>query len=367
MSSLEPEPSTLFKYVDLSLPLDVDSPILGHTRKRMNPPPPNFTKSKRPKIAFGPRPSLGAGTPPTRAEDPELWEVHDAVLRADSTGTHFALCIRFAFDQILDGQRTGRWDVTQLSKTEKTHIGTLVEIWLQREFQFEDGHHLDFAISGIDVDCKWSQNIYEWEIPLEMYSDRNEIALVVWANEDTARWAAGLVRIAESVLKPMGKQRDKKRRLNDTGIDSILWIFREQPMIRNVLNEHQSVAARLAAQNSGQAAVNLLFREVQGRLINQSTIATAAQQIDASKRARDARRHLASEGILVLGPYQAHAAIAAELGLPRPGRSQFVSARVTPFSDGDSGDSAEIDGTSWRLAIESDPVIAAPRLPKVSW
>jgi hypothetical protein len=302
--------------------------------------------------------------PPSRTDDPQIWAVYDALKAADPDGTHFALCIRFAFDQIYDGQRTGRWDVTQLSKTEKTHIGTLIEIWLQREFQFKDGKYLDFAISGIDVDCKWSQNIYEWEIPLEMYSTRNEIAMVVWANEDTARWAAGLIRISDSVLKPMGKQRDKKRRINDEGIDSILWIFREQPMIRNVLNEHHDLAVRLAEQTSGQAAVNLLFREVQGRLINQSTIATAAQQIDSSKRARDSRSHLAAEGIIVLGPYQAHADIAADLGLPRPGRSQFVSARVVPF-DGE-GDSAEIGGSRWRVAGASDSVVPAPRLPAVS-
>ena len=49
----------------------------------------------------------------------------------------------------------------------------------------------------MDVDCKWSLNLYDWEIPQEMYSRGDKIALVVWANEYTARWAAGLIRISE--------------------------------------------------------------------------------------------------------------------------------------------------------------------------
>lgn len=359
------DPLTLFSHVDLAIPLDTPSLILPSGRKRIHPSAPETGRSKRPKPSVGPRVPRTGARPPTRVEDAEIWAVHDALKSMDADGAHFALCIRFAFDQIYDGQRTGRWDVTQLSKTEKTHIGTLVEIWLQREFQFEDGHYLDFAIAGTDVDCKWSQNLYEWEIPLEMYSERNEIAMVVWANEDTARWAAGLIRISESVLKPMGKQRDKKRRLNDQGIDSILWVFREMPMIRNVLNQHQYLAIQLADQRSGQAAVNLLFRQIQGQLINQATVATAAQQIDASKRARDARNHLAPEGIIVLGPYRTHADIAADLGLPRPGRSQFISTRVVPSTSVD-GNSAQICGSQWQVASECDDVVAAPPLPAVT-
>jgi hypothetical protein len=57
----------------------------------------------------------------------------------------FSIAIREAFDQVYDGQHTGRWDYTQLMKTEKTHIGTLVEMWLQREFAFDDGEELDYT------------------------------------------------------------------------------------------------------------------------------------------------------------------------------------------------------------------------------
>lgn len=52
----------------------------------------------------------------------------EELLRQDPGGERFSYAIREAFDQVYDGRRTGRWDFTQLSKTEKTHLGTLVEI-----------------------------------------------------------------------------------------------------------------------------------------------------------------------------------------------------------------------------------------------
>ena len=68
---------------------------------------------------------------------------------------------------LLDGQHTGRYRWDQLYKTEKTHFGTLVEINLQRAFGFADGQSMDFAIRGIDVDCKYSQSRGDWMIPPE--------------------------------------------------------------------------------------------------------------------------------------------------------------------------------------------------------
>src|SRR5687767_5744114 len=38
----------------------------------------------------------------------------------------FGASIRRALDEVIDGPRTGRWDVSQLEKTEKTYIGTKI-------------------------------------------------------------------------------------------------------------------------------------------------------------------------------------------------------------------------------------------------
>ncbi|MFN8151440.1 MAG: NaeI family type II restriction endonuclease [Solirubrobacterales bacterium] len=40
----------------------------------------------------------------------------------------FGGVIRQSIDEVLDGPRTGRWGFEQLEKTEKTYVGTKIEI-----------------------------------------------------------------------------------------------------------------------------------------------------------------------------------------------------------------------------------------------
>lgn len=87
---------------------------------------------------------------------------------------------------LLDGQHTGRFRWEQLYKTEKAHMGTLVEINLQREFGFGDGVDMDYRIVGVDVDCKFSQTPGGWMIPPEAVG---HLLLVVWASDIKAQWS----------------------------------------------------------------------------------------------------------------------------------------------------------------------------------
>jgi hypothetical protein len=332
-------------------------------RRRVIPRPP--TRDGRPRADRGP---LRATTPhvPTQHDDPELWAVHDALKKMDPHGIRAGYALREALDQIYDGQRTGRWDYTQLSKTEKTHVGTLVEIWLQREFDFADGDELDFSIAGVDVDCKWSLNLYAWEIPLEMYSRGNKIALVLWANEYTARWACGLIRITEDVLRPLGKQRDQKRRLNDVGRERILWVVPGADLVKNTLLDIQDEAKLklIVYAARGQTAVTNMFRELQGVLINRAAVLTAAQQVDSAKRVRDARKHLQAEGIVIFGHYRPHPTMAAALGLPVPTLGRFVSTRLALWGEHDQEPFVEIEGQRWRRARSHETDTRAPTLPR---
>ena len=79
-----------------------------------------------------------------------------------------AKVFRATFDQLYDGQHTGRYRLDQLFKTEKTHFGTLAEINLQRELQLDDGQVLDFSIAGHEVDCKYSHT-GAWMLPIESF------------------------------------------------------------------------------------------------------------------------------------------------------------------------------------------------------
>src|SRR3954447_10554893 len=94
--------------------------------------------------------------------DPARDEVVAAYMDADPDGTRTAAIFRSTFDQLYDGQHTGRFRWEQLYKTEKTHFGTLFEINLRRAFDdviddTDESHLLDYRIRDHDVDCKYSQ------------------------------------------------------------------------------------------------------------------------------------------------------------------------------------------------------------------
>jgi Restriction endonuclease NaeI len=82
---------------------------------------------------------------PSDDPDAELDAVEAELYRLDPTGDQVAMVLRDTLDQLYDGQRTGRWTYDQLHKTEKTYMGTLVEINLHRQFGFDDGNATDYG------------------------------------------------------------------------------------------------------------------------------------------------------------------------------------------------------------------------------
>lgn len=296
--------------------------------------------------------------------DSALEEVVAALRDLDPDGTRMARTLRNTLDQLYDGQHTGRYRWDQLHKTEKTHCGTLVEINLQRDFQFLDGDKLDFAIAGHEVDCKYSQDFGGWMIPNEAH---DELCLVVTASDTASSWSAGVVRMTPEHLRA-GRNRDGKTGLNEEGRRAIEWLHRDAPLPPNVLLALPSETLGLIfASRFGTQRINELFRQVQEARITRGVVATVAQQSDYMKRVREnggARSALRSEGIVILGDDSAHQAIAAELGVPVPLRGEFVSVCLAPAVAG--ADSVLIDGSWWRRAIDGDPPELAPLLPRVS-
>ncbi|MFF3716823.1 NaeI family type II restriction endonuclease [Streptomyces prasinus] len=311
--------------------------------------------------------------------DPDLKKVSDYILSEDPTGQRFASVLRDTIDQLLNGEATGRYSWKQLFKTEKTHAGTLVEINLQREFKFDDGgdvgtvskHPMDYQILGIDVDCKFSQDFGGWMIPPEAVG---YLCLLVWADDSQSRWSAGLFRVREEWLNT-GSNRDKKLTLKaEYRKDKVLWLWRDKELPENVLfhlPESTRKEILLEGPLQGQRRVIELFRRVQNRRIGRGAVRTAAQQLDYMARLREgknrARTVLREEGIVIVGPYGRHQAIARKIGAEVPQRGEFVSFRVAEAKP-HHGDRprVELEGRSWVLATADDPVVTAPLLPKVT-
>jgi hypothetical protein len=175
--------------------------------------------------------------------------------------------LRDTLDQLYDGQRTGRWSFNQLYKTEKTHMGTLVEINLQREFGFADGDATDYRLAGVQVDCKYSMRDGGWTLPPEVIG---HLALVVTADDARSSWRAGLVRVAGEHLNP-GRNRDSKGGLSLDGRARVRWLWPHNKYLAPNLFLQLDDATRdrifnarsLRGDRHGQARVNELFRAVQ--------------------------------------------------------------------------------------------------------
>ena len=304
-------------------------------------------------------------------DDPELEAVEAELHMLDPTGAQVARVLRDTLDQIYDGQHTGRWDYNQLYKTEKTHVGTLVEINLHRQFGFMDGTATDYRIASVEVDCKYSMNYGGWELPPEAI---DHVRLLVTANDKQSSWAAGLIRVKESLLRA-GSNRDAKRQLSASSYACIRKLWPDNRRLAGNLfaNLDADIRDRIFSARTnrgnqhGQARVNELFRLVQHRIIRRAELATVAQQDDFMKRARGnggARTALRPEGILVLGHQDNDPNVASALGLPVPKKGELVSGRVIPARDDRNDPVAIIEGEFWALARPNDPVVPAPLVPR---
>lgn len=308
---------------------------------------------------------------PSDNPDVEMCAVEAELYRLDPVGDQVATVLRDTLDQLYDGQHTGRWNYDQLHKTEKTHMGTLVEINLHRQFAFADGDATDYRIAGIEVDCKYSMTYGGWELPPEAI---DHLCLLITANDVANTWFAGLIRVREEYLRDR-RNRDSKRQLTATARSHIRQLWPRHGHLAENIFLHMdprdrdrifSAKARRGTQH-GQAKTNELFRTVQRRIIRRAEIATVAQQDDFMKRARGnggARTVLQAEGILVLGHQDNDPLVAAALGLPVPHKGEFVSARVVPAREDRDDPIAVIDGRPWGLARIGDPPTPAPVVPR---
>ncbi|RKI49404.1 restriction endonuclease [Corallococcus sp. AB004] len=296
--------------------------------------------------------------------DRELSNVCGFILKEDPEGVRIGQTLRNSIDQLLDGQHSGRYKWEQLYKTEKTHAGTLVEINLQREFGFRDGLVLDYEIEGVETDCKFSQSLNGWMFPPEA---EGHLCLVVWASDEKSRWSVGVVRARTEYLS-VGENRDRKRTLNQAGRSAVKWVFKDSPLPSNVfLRLSESQIRNIFEPKSGQKRVNRLFVHAQGQVVGRAAIATAAQQDDFMKRARDnggAREKLRPCGIVILG--HEHQRIARDLGLSAiPMKGELVSVRLVRIQSRRTNRmAATIDGGLWAIAREDEPIEQAPQLPR---
>ena len=279
-----------------------------------------------------------------------------------------ASALRESLDHVYDGPRTGRFRYSELRKTEKTHVGTIVEINIGRGFDLDarPTDPTDFRVEGVLVDCKYSMKWGGWEIPIEAWG---HVVILLWASDVDSVWSAGIWRVDPRLLSG-GTNRDAKRKLTKEAMSQIKMLWTNAALPENTLLQlpDDTVEHIFAASGSrgGQQRTNALFRLVKDRIIRREVVLTVAKQRDGLRRARMARepKYLGREGILVLGHYRWDVAVAKALGLPVPRSGEWISVRVHPAGPGDADPTFEVDGQRWRRARDGDAVVPAPPIPR---
>jgi len=142
--------------------------------------------------------------------DPSLARAVDWFRSQPRMEERFAAAIRHSFDDVLDGQRTGRYSLAELSPVEKTYIGTRVEIRIETGFGLQRGRRMDYLVDGQEVDAKWSIRSGGWMIPTEAVG---ELCLCMTADDRRSTFSVGIVRADETNLRT-GANKDKKRQFN---------------------------------------------------------------------------------------------------------------------------------------------------------
>lgn len=256
--------------------------------------------------------------------DPQLDAVETELRRLSGRDPEirYGDAIRQSIDEVLDGPRTGRWDFLQLEKTEKTYVGTKLEIIIRASLELDRGPVLDLEIAGIPVDIKWAMDS-SWQIPVEAV---DQICLCIGGMKKLSMFQVGVVRCRAAYLNE-GNNRDRKKTLSTAGRAAMRFLVAPSPLRSNFLSTiDPAIRAEVMAGESIQERVARLFRLLPRTPIPRNAIATVARTTgDPMRRVRsDAWADDPLDGMRVLSARYGNSLIDA-LGYPLLERDEFMS------------------------------------------
>jgi hypothetical protein len=239
--------------------------------------------------------------------------------------------LRQAFDEVIDAPRTNRFTLIETEKTEKTYVGTKVEILIRNYLGVPKGAVLDMLIAGTEIDIKNTTG-RDWMLPREVIG---RPALLVRSSERTALCDVGVVICRPEYLR-LSTNQDGKGQLLAAQHVNIWWILRQHPYPPNFWEILSATdRAEIMTATGGTNRIAALFEKVQRKPISRQQVSALAQQLDYMKRIRrngGARDVLAPKGIALLWG-QRDRALIDQLGLGPVTADEFISIKPTSESD----------------------------------
>ncbi|WP_454714568.1 NaeI family type II restriction endonuclease [Caulobacter segnis] len=240
--------------------------------------------------------------PDYAALNPIAREVSSRLGRRGAKRT-FAECVLHAVDFVLDASATGRTEIDELDRVEKTFIGLKVEHFIRDMLDVSPGAR-DLRIGDTDVDIKNTiRRSRAWMIPYETYS-RDEPVLLIASDAKARRSSMGLMIARPEYLG--APNRDQKRPVLAASQAHILWIVQDMPWPASRWEGIDMVRFRelRAMIEKGEDRAAAFFREHLERPTHRSVVmALLHDQYDPMKRLRGnggARDQLSADGIALL-------------------------------------------------------------------
>lgn len=217
-------------------------------------------------------------------------------------GPLYTEAIRNSIDYVLDGGRTGRFDLqsSDVHPGERASVGAKLEYEVLRVFNLPKVRPLDTLVAGAPIDIKATVGD-NWAIPSEAHC---QLCICTQIQLKKNRHRSWLVRTHRSWLYRGNGNKDGKRGL---AVDARsnwsvpLYDWEDLPInpLRYLTEEQASL---VLADKPGQVRrLLMMFRFLEGRIIPRNVILTVgAGKDDPMRRARQARDAAAKVGLTLL-------------------------------------------------------------------
>ncbi|MFJ9799925.1 NaeI family type II restriction endonuclease [Streptomyces sp. NPDC101145] len=281
------------------------------------------------------------------AYDAELLMLARVFSDGDPDGRLMAAALRKSIDSVLDPELTGRYDPARLDERERELLAGRLARELRAGFPAAARYRLKLSLEG----AGWAFSP----------ADHGDICLVVRADEEHARWSAGLVRIRPGMtVAPV--HADAPSPLTPEARTAVLWLHRAAPLRENLLLRLRDAdRAAILAPASAVERTAELFRRVRERPVTEAALRPVSRRRDNARTVREAAALLREEGVLVVGGNRRGREVAGALRLPVPDADAYVSVRLTRRRPHHAGPSLLAGGVAWVVAGPDDPLEPLPR------
>lgn len=245
--------------------------------------------------------------PPHHPDLPIIQEICEAIRkRAGGRGwddfiVELPQRLRQAIDEVIDTPRTGRFELAETEKTEKTYIGTKVEILVRDYLGFPKGLKgvLDLSVDGRSVDVK-NTVTGNWMIPSEALGHP---CILIHEDEAKSECSFGVF-IAKPEYLTSGTNRDGKVSVSKIGKENIHWLLFRHTYPDNFWKHIEpDVRKWIVTPRGGTRRLERLFLKLLGHPIPRRIVEAVAAQADFMKRIRvngGVRDILGPQGVAVL-------------------------------------------------------------------